>query len=78
MKLTEAQELAVKGAIGDGSDWPDITTDPLVNHRVDQLVMNELNVPDLVRVPDWELLEENERQCYIEAAIAWSMDSALE
>lgn len=72
MKLTEAQELAVKGAIGDGSDWPNITTDPLVNHRVDQLVMNELDVPD------WELLEENERQCYIEAAIVWSMDSTLE
>ena len=48
----------VRRAIGNGSDWPRITLDPKVNHKVDQLISN----PEL---PDWENLTENERDLYL-------------
>lgn len=66
MELTKEQEQAVKEAIGDGSDWPSATGDPRVNHRVDQLVSSLNKEIDLL--PDWDLLEEEEREAYIEEA----------
>lgn len=60
MKLTPAQEEMVKRALGNGGDWPYLTSDPRVNHRVDQLIQGK------DEVPDWEDLSEEERQFYIE------------
>lgn len=41
MTLNEEQQAAVKTAIGDGSDWPKLTTDPVVNWAVDCKVLEE-------------------------------------
>ena len=57
MSLSKSQLKMVKEAIGDGSDWPKITDDPMVNHKVDQLVSN----PEL---SDWTALTTEEKELY--------------
>jgi len=59
MPLSKNQLKKAKEAIGDGSDWPKITSDPMVNHKVDQLVSDKT-------LPDWENLPEETKQQYEE------------
>ena len=53
--LTKEQKQMVKEAIGDGSDFPKFTSDPLVNHGVDVIVCG---------VDPWVELTDEERQLY--------------
>jgi hypothetical protein len=65
MPLTNEQHEAVSKAIGNGKDWPLATGDPMVNHRIDQLVSD----PDL---PDWDELSKEEQADYIEEAAQYA------
>lgn len=55
MELTSEQKELLADALGDGSDFPKFTRDPLVNHQVDVIVCGE---------PPWEDLTEEEREAY--------------
>ena len=57
MKIIDEIERAAQATIEDNPDWPNITSDPRVNHRVDQLVLGGL--------PDWDDLTDKEKQIYI-------------
>ena len=57
MNLTAKQNQMVQAAIGDGTDFPLFTDDPLVNDRIDQLVMD---------APAWAKLSKEEQDLYHE------------
>lgn len=67
--LSDKQKQMVIDAIGDGSDWPGATADPLVNHRVDQLVMKQAFPDDPNEwIPAWDQLSKEEQEMYREEA----------
>jgi TRAP-type C4-dicarboxylate transport system substrate-binding protein len=49
----------VQEAIGDEADFPDMTSDPRVNHAVDMIVCGESS---------WEKLSDKDREIYQEEA----------
>ena len=55
MPLTPNQLKMVTEAIGDDSDWPKMTADPVVNCEVDHLINGD---------PPWDFLPEDERAIY--------------
>jgi len=57
MELSQEQRQMVREAIGDGSDFPKFTRDPLVNHKADMIVCD---------VPPWEELSKEEQNLYYE------------